>query len=111
MATKEDIQLETIKLQQKQIELQTQNNRLLQQLIDKGLPIVDKYFNKKLEKVEGPKIRWSVIGFVAVLFVIIIGTGWLVYVGKLDPANFTFLLGTIIGASVTFLGDIIFTGE
>jgi len=111
MATKEDIQLETIKLQEKQIEIQTQNNKMIQQLIEKGLPIADKYFNKKLEKIEAPKIRWSILGFISILALVIVGTGYLVYVEKLDPANFTFLLGIIIGASVTFLGDILFTEE
>ena len=107
MAKKEDVQLETLKLQQKQIELQTQNNKVLQQLINKGLPIIEKYINAKLEKVEGPRVRWSIVGFIGVLFIVVVGSGFLVYTGKLESGNFTFLLGTLIGATITFLGDII----
>ena len=107
MAKKENVQIEALKLQQKQMELQMQNNQILRQAIEKGLPILEKYFNKRLELVESPKIRWSILGFVGILFVVVIGSGFLVYAGKLESGNFTFLLGTLLGATITFLGDIV----
>ena len=65
------------------------------------------YFEKKLKHIEGPKIRWSIIGFLGMLLLIVIGTGVLVFYGKLDSGSFTFLLGTLIGGSITFLGDLL----
>lgn len=109
-----DIQVENLRLQQKQVELQTQNSKVLPELVDKVQPIAEKYLeylNKKLEKIEGPKIRWSIIGFVGLLLVIVLVSGVLVYANKLDSSSFTLVLGTMIGATLTLLGDIVLLQE
>jgi len=107
MTTKEDIQTETLKLQQKQLDLQMKNSEVMQKLITEGSPILREYLEKKMKHIEGPKIKWSIIGFLGILIIIVIGTGFLVFEGKVDASNFTFLLGTLIGGAITFLGDMI----
>ncbi len=102
-----EIQMTALRLQEKQLELQKQNKEILQKVVDKGLPILDKYIHTQLKTVDAPRVRWSIIGFLGILFIIILGSGFLVYSGKLDSGSFTFLLGTLIGASITFLGDTI----
>lgn len=106
-----EIQKETIKLQRQQLKQQQQRTILFQKLVDQGMPRLDKYLQAKLHLIDKPKTRWTIIGFLLILFVAVIGTGFLVYVGKMDDGNFTFLLGTLIGASITLLGDIVLPNE
>ncbi len=108
---KADLELERLKLQKAQIESQNQSTKLLQQALEKALPVVEKYFNAKLERVESPKVRWSIIGFIGILLMVLVMTSFLVYKGKLDSSNFTFLLGTLIGATISLLGDVILPKE
>ncbi|HLD12344.1 MAG TPA: hypothetical protein VJB87_01995 [Candidatus Nanoarchaeia archaeon] len=98
---------EELELQKKQLEAQLQGNQLLQKAIEQGLPLLHQYFQTKLEKVESPKIRLGVIGFLVILLVMTLVSGGLVALGKLDSSSFTFFLGTMIGAAVTFLGELI----
>ncbi len=108
---KDELRIQELKVKEKELEVQKSQNEMIQHALDKVIPIADKYFNNKLTAVEGPKIRWSIIGFVLLLFVIVIITGILVYNGKLDGGNFTFMLGTLIGSAITLLGDIILPKE
>lgn len=111
MPPKQDLQKEMLKLQQKQVDLQIKNSEILKSAVEEGLPLAKEYFEKKMHHIEGPKIRWSIIGFLGILIIIVLGTGFLVYEGKLDSGSFTFLLGTLIGGAITFLGDLLLTHE
>jgi len=102
-----NVQIETLKFQQRQLELQAQNAQFFHETVRKILPIAEKYYTTKLTKVEAPKVRWSIVGFLIVLCVVVVVSGILVYAGKMESSNFTFLLGTLVGGSITFLGDII----
>lgn len=102
---------EELKLQQKQLDLQMQNGQLFKDALEQGLPLLDKYLTAKINQVEGPKIRWSIISFASVLVLVVALSGFLVYDGKLDASNFTFLLGTLIGAVITLLGDILIPSQ
>ena len=82
-------------------------NEVLTKAIEEGFPILRDYYNKKMTKLEGPKIRISLYGFIYLLAIIVIGSGLLVFYGKLEGSNFTFLLGILIGAMITFLGDLV----
>ena len=106
-----ELQKESIELQKANLELQKENAKTMQNLFDKGVPLISDYMNKKLQKVETPKVRWPIIGFVIILTIIVVGSGLLVYLGKLDSDNFTLLLGTLIGASISLLRDIIVPSE
>lgn len=107
----ETIQIEMLKVQQKQLELQQKNSEILMQVVSQGMPLLKEYCDSKMKHIEGPKIRWSIIGFLGILFLIVLVTGFLVYVGRLDGSNFTFLLGTLIGGAITFLGDMLLPSE
>lgn len=91
--------------------LQVENAKNLGTLIDKGLPIVDKYFSQKIEKVEAPKIRMMFWIFGGILFLSVIITGVLTYTGKVSSDNFTFLLGTLLGTIITLIGDVTIGAE
>lgn len=110
-AKKKSSQIETLDFQQRQFELQVQNVQFFHETVSKILPIAEKYYTAKLTKVEAPKVRWSIVGFLFVLCVVVIVSGILVYTGKMESSNFTFLLGTLVGGSITFLGDIILPSQ
>ena len=110
-AKKKSSQIETLDFQQRQFELQVQNVQFFHETVSKILPIAEKYYTAKLTKVEAPKVRLSIIGFLLVLFVIVVVSGFLVYAGKMESSNFTFLLGTLVGGTITFLGDIILPSQ
>ena len=108
------IQLATIKLQEKQLELQTkrqdaqiENSKVIQSAVDQGLPLMKEYYHAKMRTVEAPKFRWSIILFGTILFVCVVGSGVLVFFDKLDSGSFTFLLGTLTGGIITFMGDLL----
>ena len=111
MVKKSNIKEEQIKFQQKQLETQSQNIQFIQKAIEQGASLLQKYLDAKIKNVEAPKIKWSIIAFVGVLVLVIIICGFLVYENKLDPSNFTFLLGTLIGAVITLLGDVLIPQE
>jgi hypothetical protein len=98
-------------LEEKKIELELQRNKSFNMLVSQGLPLLEKYFTSKLEKIEAPKFKWTLIIFGSLLTISVVGTGILVYADKVDSANFTFLLGIMIGSIVTLIGDIIFEAK
>ncbi len=79
---------------------------LWDKLVDRGLPLLERWFDNQHE-LEKPKIRWSIIGFILMLFLVVICTAVLVFFGKVDGSNFTFLMGTLVGAIITLFGDIV----
>ena len=108
------IQLATIKLQEKQLEiqakqqeLQIENSKILQKAVEQGLPLMRDYYQAKMQTVESPKFKWSILLFGTILFICVIGSGVLVFFEKLDSGSFTFLLGTLIGGIITFMGDLL----
>lgn len=110
----EKIQLATIKLQEKQMELQAkqqdvqiENSKIIQKAVDQGLPLMKEYYHAKMKHVESPKFKWSMILFGTILFICVVGSGVLVFFDKLDSGSFTFLLGTLIGGIITFMGDLL----
>jgi len=94
-------------LEEKQLDLQIQQAKNFNLLIEKVVPAVEKYFTDKLHKLEAPKFRWTLIVFAILLAIIVIGTGILVYFDKIESTNFIFLLGILVGAMMTLIGDII----
>lgn len=96
-----------IKLEEQRIKLQTEQAKNLSKVIDKGLPLVEKYFSAKIERLEAPKFRWMFIIFGAILLISIGLTGFLTFYGKISSENFTFLLGILIGSIITLVGDAI----
>lgn len=97
----------TLAVQEKQLDLQMKQAENFNKLIEKGIPLIERYITARIEKIEAPKFKWTMIIFSLLLFVVIIGTGFLVYQGKVSSDNFTFLVGILIGSVITFLGDII----
>ena len=110
----EKIQLATIKLQEKQIELQSkqqeaqiENSKVIQKAVDQGLPLMKEYYHAKMKTVDSPKFKWSILLIGTILFVCVVGSGILVFFNKMDSGSFTFLLGTLIGGIITFMGDLL----
>ncbi len=100
-----------LKLQSQQLEIQKEQTKNFGILIDKVAPLIEKYYSAKLEKIEAPKFRWSAIIFGIMLVVIVVGSMYLVYEGKLGADNFTFLVGVIVGYMMTFIKDLTLGGE
>ena len=95
----------------KQIQKPAQFNKhqlkFFQDLMEKGFPILERYLNAKMQHLEKPRFRWSLMAFVTILSIVILVTAFLVYHEKVDGSNFTFLLGTLVGATITLLGDLL----
>lgn len=98
---------ENSEIYNKELELQLRNSEMFQKIIEKGMPILEKYLDSQITKVDAPKIKYSIFGLIMVLFGTLCLTGFLLYKGKLDSGSFTFLLGTILGASITFFGNLV----
>lgn len=112
--TDNKVQLATIELQKKQIDLQSKqlesqiaSSKLFEKAVEQGFPLLKEYMEVKVQKIESPKFKWSILIFGGILLISVIGSGFLVFMDKLDSGSFTFLLGTLIGGMITFLGDII----
>ena len=104
-------EVELLKLQQKQLDLEQEKAKSLNSLLEKAIPLIEKYYSTKLEKIEAPKFKYTLIIFSFLLFVVVIGTGILVFYGKVSSENFTFLIGILIGSVITFLRDIIIEAQ
>ena len=102
------LQEKQVELQIKQVELQKEQTKNTQTLIEQGLPVVEQYFSKKMQHVDNPRFKWATIVFGLILFTIVVGSGILVYEGKIDAGNFTFLLGVIVGYMMTFMEGLFF---
>lgn len=100
-------QKELIELEKQRLQLQEQQAKNFNTLIEKALPLVEKYFTTRLEKLEAPKFKISSIIFSTILLVIVIGSGVLVFYGKITSDNFTFLIGVIVGYLMTFIKNIV----
>ena len=96
-----------IKLEEQRLKLQTEQAKNVNKLMEKGLPLVEKYFSTKLEKLEAPRFKWMLIIFGGILVLSVALTGFLTFFGKVSSENFTFLLGILIGAIITLLGDVL----
>ena len=96
-----------IKLEEQRLKLQTEQAKNFSKIIEKGLPLIEKYFTAKIEKLEAPRLRWMFIIFGTILFISIGLTGFLTFYGKISSENFTFLLGILIGSIITLIGDVI----
>ncbi|MBI2444842.1 hypothetical protein HYV43_00455 [Candidatus Micrarchaeota archaeon] len=105
------IELKALELQETQLKLQLKSQENIQMLVEKGLPILEKYYQTKLERLETPKVQWTIIGFLVILILVTLGAGIMTYLGKLDQGNFTFLLGTLLGVSVTMLKEVVMPSE
>jgi len=111
MTKKNELEIETVKLQQMQIKQQTKNSEVLQKLAEKGLPMLKDYFDAQTRHIDAPKLKLSLFGFLSLLAIVVIGSMILVLKGKMDAGNLTFLLGTFVGASITFLGELVLPRE
>ena len=96
-----------MRIEEQRLKLQTEQAKNLNKIIDKGLPLVEKYFTSKIEKLEAPRFKWMFVIFGAILFISIGLTAFLTYHGKISSENFTFLLGILIGSIITLIGDVI----
>ena len=104
MATNQN---QTIEVEKEKVRLQQEQAKNFNKLIDKGFPLIERYLNAKLEKIEAPRFKWTFVIF-GVLLILILGiTAFLTFYDKLNPENFTFLLGILIGSIITLLGDIL----
>lgn len=96
-----------IKLEEQRLKLQTEQAKKFNKIIEESLPLVEKYFTAKIEKLEAPRFRWMFIIFGSILFISIGLTGFLTFYGKISSENFTFLLGILIGSIITLISDVI----
>ena len=96
-----------MKIEEQRLKLQTEQAKNFNKIIDKGLPLLEKYFTSKIEKLEAPRFRWMFIVFGGILIMSVGLTGFLTFYGKISSENFTFLLGILLGAIITLFGDVL----
>lgn len=78
------------------INLEYKKLELFEKIINQ-IPGYLTYFDDKRSKHETPITKITIISFLIVIAVILIGTGLLVFAKLLDSSAFTFIVGTIMG--------------
>jgi hypothetical protein len=91
-----------IQVELKKLELEKAKVENWGTVIDQIIPKVVSYFEQRMVKHEAPIAKTGLWLLGGLAFVITIGTGVLVYVGKLDAASFTFVVGTVLGFMLSF---------
>ncbi len=61
------------------------------------IPQILKFLEKKLLLHEAPIAKSTIRGFLAIVFIILIGSFVLVFANKLDSSSLTLIIGTILG--------------
>jgi hypothetical protein len=59
-------------------------------------PIIS-YYENKLAKHDSPIAKSTIWGFITIICVVLIGSTVLLALDKIDKANFTFIVGSILG--------------
>jgi len=99
--------IDQTEVQLKQTELQLEQAKNFGMLIDKLVPVAERYLTAKMEKLEAPKFKWSYIVVCILLVILLVGSMILAYYGKISSENFAFLMGTVVGYLMTFMKDVI----
>jgi hypothetical protein len=65
-------------------------------LIKDKLPTLLKYFEDQRIKHTTPVTKLTISSFLVIIAIILVASGVLVYIGKLDSSAFTFIIGTTL---------------
>ncbi len=96
-----------MKLEEQKLKTQTEQNKELIKVAKRVTEAIEKYYTLKLTKLEAPKFKWSTTLFSVIILLIVVGSGLLVYYGKLSSSNFTLLIGVIVGYLMTFIKNVV----
>ena len=91
-----------VEIESKKLDLEIKKLDLWTKILGDNLPKVLGYFEQKLLKQETPVLKTGVWVLSAIVVLIVFGTGFLVYLGKLDSATFIFVIGTVLGYLLSF---------
>jgi hypothetical protein len=86
----------------KKLELEQAKVEMLGKIFSDLIPRVAAYFEQRMMKHETPIAKTGIWVLAGLTVLITLGTGFLVYVGKLDAATFTFVIGTVLGFMLSF---------
>ena len=95
-------------LQSTPLDLQIEQQKQMNILLDCGIPALEKYYSAKLEQLEAPRFKWSSAIVAIILAGIILAASFLVYNDKLSSESYVFLVGVIVGYLLTFLKELVF---
>lgn len=84
---------------------------LMKEAINEIAPLVKDYYEKRLNSLDAPVFKYTTLAFWSLIVVILGGTGFLVYAGKLDTSNFTLIVGITLGYLMTFIKKLILVEE
>ncbi|NKQ38980.1 MAG: hypothetical protein HF967_05845 [Methanosarcinales archaeon] len=108
--TEECKEYEVTDSKSKNSEVEVEKIKVYHILLEKGLPILEKYLENQ-QKIEKPKFKWGMIIFIGIIALVIVPTAILVFNDRVDGSNFTFLLGTLIGATLTLFSKLLIPNE
>ncbi len=94
-----------------QMEIQKQQAKNFNLLLEKGIPAIEKYLNAKLVHYDKPRFKYAIGGVCLILLIIVIGSMFLVFNGLLGADAFTFLMGIIVGYLLTFFKEMLFSND
>lgn len=89
-------------IESKRLDLELKKFEFWDKRFGESIPKILNYFEQKMLKHETPILKTSIRVFAGIVILIILGTGFLVYVEKLDAASFTFVIGAVLGYLVAF---------
>lgn len=91
-----------IEIENRKLDLEIEKMKFWSKLVGDNLPRVLDYFQARLLRHDVPVMKTGIWVLSVIVFSIVLGTGVLVYLGKLDSATFTFVIGTVLGYLLSF---------
>ncbi len=89
-------------IEAKKLEIEAKKLEIWGAFLREAIPKVSDYFEQRMLQHETPILKTGIWVLSAIVVLIVGGTGYLVYVGKLDAASFTFAIGTVLGYLLSF---------
>lgn len=89
-----------------QLALQKQQAENFGKLLDKGLPLAEKWIMKSLDK-EKHAFSWANGVYLLLMGAVVLITGYLALEKIVSSESFAFIMGTIIGATLTYVRELL----
>lgn len=97
-----ETQVMVSEIEAKKLEYEAKKIAFWQEVIGKIVPQVLSYVEQRMVKHDTPIAKTGLWIIGTIVFLIIGGTGTLVFNGKLDAASFTLVIGTVLGYLLSF---------
>lgn len=102
LAGPSEINTALIEIEHEKLKLDREKLQFWDKRLGEIIPTFASYYEKRMLSHETPILKTSIWILAGIVILIVVGTGFLVYIGKLDAASFTFVIGTVLGYLLSF---------